>query len=450
MKQIYLALTFCLGAFGWANAQQETTLSTMRSLPQATYTNPAFVPLQPFYLGLPGISSVGAYGSSNSLSYNRAIDFETLGEEFSSARLLSLSSKLEDKNWLAAGAQLDLLSMGLRVNPRLHLRYRMSTKLNMQAMVPRDIAMLASEEFLQKANVVSLDPSINGQAYLEHALGASYSIKEKLIIGANIKRLNGIAAIQTKQASYRIESNPQASRLRMEGEMLVHMTPSTDAFDAFELDYNSVNAKVSTNGGWAIDLGSTYQLTPKLQLGLSITDLGSIKWTADAREFRTNKTSFTFDGLSGETPEEEQERFEGMMEDIADQFEPVEKSIASFSTGLPTRMYLNATYQLHRSVHASGIFFGESYAGRFLPGFTTAIHKDFGRILEASISYTAINNSYANIGAGLSVRLGPFQLYAVTDNVLAAFAWQDAKAVNARAGMNLVFGTIRKPTKLPY
>ncbi len=71
MKHLYLAMSLCFGAFGVAHAQQETTLSTMRSLPQATYTNPASVPAQPFYIGLPGISSIAVFGSSNSLSYNR-------------------------------------------------------------------------------------------------------------------------------------------------------------------------------------------------------------------------------------------------------------------------------------------------------------------------------------------------------------------------------------------
>ncbi len=85
-----------------------------------------------------------------------------------------------------------------------------------------------------------------------------------------------------------------------------------------------------------------------------------------------------------------------------------------------------------------------------MPGFTAALHKDFGRRIGSSISYTAINGTYSNIGAGLSFRLTPFQLYVVTDNLLGAFDYKNAQMVNARVGMNLLFGTIKKPSKLPY
>ena len=47
--------------------------------------------------------------------------------------------------------------------------------------------------------------------------------------------------------------------------------------------------------------------------------------------------------------------------------------------------------------------------------------------------------NYANIGAGLTAKLGPFQLYAVTDNTLAA-NYTTARNLNARVGFNLLFG----------
>lgn len=89
----------------WVSAQQETTLSTMRSLPQATYTNPAFVPAQHFYLGLPGISSVAAYGSSNSITYGQLAKVGLFDTTFSASRLLALRGKLKDENWIYAGAR---------------------------------------------------------------------------------------------------------------------------------------------------------------------------------------------------------------------------------------------------------------------------------------------------------------------------------------------------------
>jgi len=55
-----------------------------------------------------------------------------------------------------------------------------------------------------------------------------------------------------------------------------------------------------------------------------------------------------------------------------------------------------------------------------------------------------IGNSYNNLGLGMALKEGSMQLYFVSDNVL---AWADpAKAsfVNARFGINFLFGRQRK------
>jgi hypothetical protein len=204
------------------------------------------------------------------------------------------------------------------------------------------------------------------------------------------------------------------------------------------------------NGGWGLDMGATYQAGDRLQFGLSVQNLGVINWKSGAREYRVNKASVEFDAFGEEDIENESERFENAMDQISESFKPVESDIAGYRTGMPTRLYFNTTYQLHRSVHASGILFTEVYQGRLMPGVTAAIHKDFGRRLGAAFSYTAINGSYANLGTGLSFRLTPFQLYVVTDNVLAGLDYKNARNANVRLGMNLMFGTTKKQSKLPY
>ena len=40
-----------------------------------------------------------------------------------------------------------------------------------------------------------------------------------------------------------------------------------------------------------------------------------------------------------------------------------------------------------------------------------------------------------NVGAGLGLRLGPIQLYAATDNVLAAFSPMNSSMLNVQMGL---------------
>ena len=44
-----------------------------------------------------------------------------------------------------------------------------------------------------------------------------------------------------------------------------------------------------------------------------------------------------------------------------------------------------------------------------------------------------------NLGAGLTAKLGPFQLYLETDNLLAC-NYTNTRSANARFGINLLFG----------
>ena len=53
--------------------------------------------------------------------------------------------------------------------------------------------------------------------------------------------------------------------------------------------------------------------------------------------------------------------------------------------------------------------------------------------------YSITRGSYVNLGAGLTAKLGPFQLYLETDNLLAC-NYTNTQSANARFGINLLFG----------
>jgi hypothetical protein len=56
-----------------------------------------------------------------------------------------------------------------------------------------------------------------------------------------------------------------------------------------------------------------------------------------------------------------------------------------------------------------------------------------------------MNNSYKNIGFGLGLRARPFNLYIISDTAPSSALWPyEARDVNLRIGMNLVFGCPKK------
>ena len=52
-------------------------------------------------------------------------------------------------------------------------------------------------------------------------------------------------------------------------------------------------------------------------------------------------------------------------------------------------------------------------------GLGLAYNYHLGNFLSATASYSLYNRSYANVGFGVSVNLGPVEIYCLTDNILA-------------------------------
>jgi hypothetical protein len=89
---------------------------------------------------------------------------------------------------------------------------------------------------------------------------------------------------------------------------------------------------------------------------------------------------------------------------------------------------------------------------------TISGNLNIGNIFSTSLSYTAENSRYDNLGAGLAVRAGVTQFYLITDRI--PVSWNRIKdkssniiipsnwnTINLRLGMNLVFGNRQKEKK---
>ena len=103
------------------------------------------------------------------------------------------------------------------------------------------------------------------------------------------------------------------------------------------------------------------------------------------------------------------------------------------------KLYLGATYQLNRTFYVGGLFRASLVDKMFIPSLTASVNGRLMRNVSASVSYSITRGSYVNLGAGLTAKLGPFQLYLETDNLLAC-NYTNTQSANARFGINLLFG----------
>ena len=452
MSRLFTA--FILLVTTHAYAQPEATMYTLSGVPQHVNYNPAFVPNYKFVLGI-GPSSMHGHYSNSSFSYS---DLAVKRGDSLVADLVRFNSALNKKNYITAGGDVEVFRLGIKFGKHLYFNWTLGSKAFARQMIPKDLTSLfinGNAGFIN--GTASFSPQVETTSYLEAAWGASYVVSNKLTVGAKLKILRGLVNVNTQSAEMRLSVSDDYS-----------MTLIGDVFARTSGVQNIDNAEFKDfmkNKGLALDLGATYQLTDKISLGASLLDIGAINWQNDTYAYRMDpaQARYTFSGVDlQKILDGDDTYFDAQMDSIESKFELQEGASGSYRTPLPGKMYLNGSYKWEKQITFGALLFMEKFQGRLHPGLSVSAHKEFWRIAGLSLSYTAINGGFGNLGAGFNLNLTPFQFYMVGDNLLRMpvsymanggsyekFAG-NLRYFNVRAGVNIVLGRDRSDEKKGY
>ena len=174
--------------------------------------------------------------------------------------------------------------------------------------------------------------------------------------------------------------------------------------------------------------------------------LGFIQWNDDVKNYVNDGSTFEFKGididdfiLKNNVDSSNNSSLERVLDSLEEAFNLEEKNEA-YRSNLIAQIYIGGTYQLSEKSKAGALIQNEYFKGKLNPSLTLSYNHKFNKWFHASASYTVINNSYNNVGGGIVLHPGPVQLYIVADNILGAFQPQNARHMQVRAGINLVFG----------
>lgn len=455
MKNSYLkiiaVLIVALG-LGSTNlkAQNERSLFYMRQIPQASYANPAFMPEFKFYLSIPGASSIYAAYNNNGFKYNdiitrRADDSLVLDQH-------KLLNSLGTNNDLGIRINEEIFALGFKAG-KSYISLSLNTKANFNFHYTKDFMSLlinGNAQFLGKSVDLS-ETTANGIAYGEVALGFAHQIDSKLSIGARLKYLYGIAALETQNSKLKFTSDQKTFALTAVSDIQVNMAQPTN--DKNKVDMNTM----FSNPGMAFDLGFSYALTDQFSINASILDIGSITWEKEATNYISKKpnSSFTFNGLVLNDLINKKQTSDSTFNHLLDTINnmlSIKENHQSFKTRLAQKFIVGASYKIDTNTLVGLVFRNECFAGNYNPSLTVSLNHEFGRIFSAMISYSYIDRNAFNIGTGFALNLGPLQLYGVVDNAIAAMQITKSQTVNAQVGLNFVLGYTRKKKgfKEPY
>ena len=431
-------------------AQNERTMYYMSQIPESSYGNPAFTPGIKFYIGFPGLSSIYAAYHNNGFGYKDV--FTKRPDDSLVFDQNKLLKSIGNNNDVGVTTDAELIGLGFKAG-KSYISFSLAVKEIFNFHYTKDLMTLlidGNAPFIGKTVDIS-GAKIYGMAYGEAALGFSREINSKLKVGVRLKYLYGVAAINSQDSKVTLSTDPVTYALTAVSD--IHVDYAYPANDKNNSNNNNNNGFVlrgiTKNPGFAFDLGVEYKVNDKLSVNASILDVGSITWNDKVSNFvsSTPNNSFTFNGIAVNNLFSKNggndSTFTHLLDTLKNKFKVDEKH-NSFKTSLVKRVNIGATWHLDPKNLAGINIRNEFFAGSYNPSVTLSLNHQFGSILSGTISYSYIDRTFTNLGAGLAVNLGPLQLYAVVDNVLATMQLKTTQTVNVQFGVNFVFGNMLK------
>jgi hypothetical protein len=460
-----------------ASAQNGQAMYFM-NIPQNHLLNPALRPSNSLYIGLPVVSGINLNINNNFVNFS---DVFIKGQPKDSIisflhpgyNVDKFLAKIKDKNSMEPEVAIQLLGVGFSVGKDGYVFLDINDRIDGNIVLPGDLFKLAlkgNEGFVgNKIDLSSLRGDI--KYYREIGVGFSKNFTDKLRIGIKGKLLFGIADASIDNKALGISVNSDYSHtfdanlaVNISGPVNVYMD-SKHNIDSVVFDNNRFKTSSGItdflsgkkNMGLGMDIGATYDLTDRIVLSASLTDLGFIRWNKDVTNLKANN-HFEFSGLNMldyfNGTKTLDEIGNNMLDSLKNAF-VVSRTKTSFTTYLPFGISLGGSYNITKQISVGLLSYSRVIEKQFREALTLSANINLGNALSTSLSYTAENYQYDNLGAGLAFRAGIAQFYLVSDripiswnkisdkntNIILPANWN---TFNLRLGMNLVFGNKSK------
>ncbi len=428
MKYKILPIIFLISNILFAQEVQLPNLQLVNN----QILNPSLRPSKSLNILLPSF----AFDLNNNFSLNETWDDINGTKTINPDKIIA---KLVDNNHSAIAWNLGTIGASINFG-KWNIQAYHQIKNDLDFNYPKTLAQLAwkgNAQYIGKK--VDFGPQLNGSLYHEFVIGAGIELK-KISVGVRAKLLSGIGNITTNKSKLELTTSDDTYQLnfKTDYELLTTSFVNIDTAAFLENIKFNLNDAKANNSGFAFDLGLSYKVNEKINIGLSLLDIGSINWTNKAKKYSSN-ADFQFNGFDlKKIATKDSISFNTKLDTLKNQLHFKEEA-TSYTTSLPIKIYLNANYQLNEKWNLGAlIFYSKPYNSTKTTIGLTANYK-LGKIISIGSSFGINENNATNIGWNTILKLGPVQMYGITDNIMAAFAPLSAKSSNGRIGMNLIF-----------
>lgn len=470
----HLTILIAIIATNTLLAQQSYTLYNMDRVLQSQFVNTSIDLNYKYHVGgilVPVFGQVPppiAFNyANNSFHYNHILHH---GEGILKDSLVFdetlLMSKLRKTTHLRFNTDIELINLGFKLE-NFFLTIALTEKMRYGISLPYDLfefALNGNRPYMLKDKAHDFSGlGINFSHYRELAVGGIVKANDKINIGARIKILFGLGHFNTAINKLSIKTDPEDYSMKITTDMKIYSSLpvkfdyAASSFDSVKININEESIEeFKANGamgyllnfrniGLGFDLGASYKYSSKIDIYGSVTDLGFISWSNNSQIF-SSKGTYDFEGIHFDLWKDSTDRknaIRKMTDTIFNtfNFKPIE---TLYISSLQGNIYLGVKYKFHNMLHFTALYRGEFYRKSYIQSLTIGANSNITDWLSAHLTWTYGNNTIANLGLGLSARLGFVNWYLVSDNVVGMIWPQKTKNINFRVGCNLVFGREKK------
>lgn len=473
MKKLFFAITFVCSSL-LLMAQYSEIIRFSRLNPLANYYNPATYTPYNGYVSFPFLSNINFAMHNSGFKYNNIFNLGSDGTP-QTITMDNFVDKLNEKNnILAFNFSEEIFGFGFRIK-NLFFSYSQRIKFEANYFYSQDLfgfLTYGNLNYLGPHDPANISMKFNTSMYSESSIGVHYKLNDHIYIGIRPKYLAGYMNINVSDLSFKLFTDPDdySLKLNYNGELrfatpvpIFKVENNRIVLEDFSSmggvsDYlNLAKGTLTGNSGAGIDLGVLYRINNQFGVSVSATDIGFIKWKTSTisiktkplteGEFIDSEGNVIFSGLTTEVLNKLMNgasiseafgvpaSFDTLFQDLF-----TIEELPYYVTSLTTKLSAEGYYQINESNRFSALFKGYIVNKAFVPAFTLAYNGNFWNMIDVIATYSMTKKSYANVGIGLGIRLGPVHLYGGTDNLLAIFNPLNSSIINAQFGLIFDWG----------
>lgn len=424
--------------------QQSNTFYLMHEVPQSGLLNPAVQLKCKWFVGIPVLNSMHVSYGNSAFTYQDLAGSDRWNLE-------GVFDQMHRVDLYSAALVLHPLSIGYRYRS-FYFNFHISEKALLLQTIPRDlpeVMLYGNGPFVgESARFDALRPA--GSYIREYALSVSKVLNPAWTVGARVKLHFGKANIYSGRSDLRLATEENSFDLLLEGDYTLNGSlPVTLAQDAdgdiTDITLNEVNYMQFLlnrgNPGFALDVGVIYRYDVRTTLAVSLLDVGFMRWRTDVHNVN-GSGSFAFNGVDPGTDVISFDFLTEMGDSLINAYDYT-VTRQPYTSYNPPQLYLGGSYQVKENLRVGVVNRNVILRNKVSSSLTLLAQVDLLDRFLATASWSYLNNSILNLGAGIAYYGKGFQFHLVSDNLPGFFFPFNTRTINLRAGFNVMFGCPR-------